>query len=145
MSKYINGVYYGWGDITVKLPGLDLDLQSIDYGDEMEKEATYGMGSAPKGYGQGNYKATCKLGMLKDDYDQVADWCKAQGKKLYGLVIPKIVVSYASDGGRIKTDVINKVTITKVDNKAAQGDKTLPIDIECLVVGKIVRDGLEPV
>lgn len=144
MSKFVNGINYGWADITVKLPGLDLELQSIDYGDELEKEASYGTGAVPKGFGRGNYKATCKFGLLKDDYDQFADWCKAQGKRLYDLVIPKVVVSYANDGDRIKTDVINKVTIIKVDNKAAQGDKTLPIDIECLVVGKIVRDGLDP-
>lgn len=142
---YINGISYGWADVSVKLPGLDLNLQSIDYGDELEKEATYGMGSKPMGYGQGNYKATCKLGMLLDDYDQLEAYCRNRGSRLYRLVIPKIVVNYASDGGPIRTDVINKVTITKVDNKAAQGDKTLPVDIECLVVGTIVRNGLDPI
>lgn len=145
MSRLINGINYGWSDVTAKIPGMELELQSIDYGDELEKEATYGIGAAPKGFGRGNYKATCKFGMLLDDYEQFERYCKDKGKKLYELVIPKIIVSYANDGERTRTDVINKVTITKVDNKAAQGDKTLPVDIETLVVGKIVRDGLEPI
>lgn len=145
MSKYVNGVTYGWADIALKIPGLELELQSIDYGDELEKEASYGMGQLPKGYGRGNYKATCKLGMLMDDYEQLSDWCKSRGNTLYGLMIDKIVVNYAAGEGRIHTDIINDITITKVDNKAAQGDKTLPIDIECLVVGQIIRDGLRPI
>lgn len=144
MSQYINGINYGWSDISVKLPGLELSLQSIDYGDEVEKEASYGSGAVPKGYGRGNYKATCKMGMLLDDYEEFERYISSSGQKLYEMMIPKVVVNYANDGGRIRTDVINKVTITKVDNKAAQNDKTLPVDIECLVVGTIVRGGVEP-
>ena len=145
MSKYVNGRDYGWADITVKLPGLELELQSIDYGDELEKEASYGMGNLPRGYGVGNYKPTCKLGMKLDDFEILTAWCKQRGKTLYGLMLDKIVVSYANEGGRTHTDVISKVTLTKVDHKAAQGDKSLSVDLECLVVGKITRDGLAPV
>lgn len=141
----INGIAYGWSDVSVKLQGLELNLQGIDYGDEQEKETVYGMGAAPMGYGRGNYKASCKMSMLLDDYEQLEEYCRSRGTKLYALVIPKIIVSYANEGGAIRTDVINKVTIVKVDNKAAQGDKSLTVEVEGLVVGKIVRNGLEPI
>lgn len=141
----VNGRTYGWEDIRAKLPGFDLEIQSIEYGDGMEKEANYGTGSKPRGYGRGNYKADCKFSMLKDDYDDFVAWCKTQGVSLYKLEIPKIVVSYAMDGERIKNDVINKVTPTKVSNKATQGDKNLTVEIELLVYGVIKRDGLASV
>ena len=141
----VNGRTYGWEDIRAKLPGFDLEIQSIEYSDEMEKEASYGTGSKPRGYGTGNYKADCKIAMLKDDYDDFVKWCKSQGASLYKLEIPKIVVSYAMEGERIKNDVINKLTPTKVSNKAAQGDKNLTVEIELLVYGTVVRDGLASV
>ncbi len=141
----VNGRAYGWEDIRAKLPGFDLEIQNIEYGDEMEKEANYGSGSKPRGYGRGNYKADCKFSMFKDDFDDFVAWCKSQGVSLYKLEIPKIVASYAMEGERIKNDVINKLTITKVANKGAQGDKTLTVEIELLVYGTIVRDGLASV
>lgn len=144
MSKYINGQHYSWADITIKLPGgLDIDIQSIEYGDEVEKELAYGLGSMPKGFGRGNYKPSCKLSMVRDDYNRFADWCKSRGKALYDVTLDKIVVCYAQEGEPTITDVISKATILKVDTKAAQNDKTLPVDMELLPM-EIIRDGLQP-
>ena len=98
----------------------------------------------PRGFGSGNYKATCKLSLLLDDYHELEAVCKQQGVSLYKLEIPKIIVAYANDGDRPRIDEITKVGITKVANKAAQGDKNLTVDIECGVFGKIVRNGVEP-
>ena len=42
------------------IPGLNLQIQSIDYEDELEKEEVYGKGQKPRGYGEGNYKASGK-------------------------------------------------------------------------------------
>ncbi len=140
----VNGKAYDWADITVKLPTGNLQAQSIDYDDELEKEAVYGAGNMPRGFGTGNYKATCKLSMLLDDYHELEAICKQQGVALYKLVIPKIIVAYANDGDRPRIDEITKVGITKVANKAAQGDKNITVDIECGVFGKIVRNGVEP-
>lgn len=141
----VNGKAYDWADITIKLPFGNLQAQSIDYDDELEKEAVYGAGNMPRGFGSGNYKATCKLSLLLDDYHELEAVCKQQGVSLYKLEIPKIIVAYANDGDRPRLDEITKVGITKVANKAAQGDKNLTVDIECGVFGKIVRNGVEPV
>ena len=37
----VNGISYGWGDVDVKVPGLDLVVQEISYDDEQEKEESY--------------------------------------------------------------------------------------------------------
>ena len=98
----------------------------------------------PRGYGEGNYKASGKVTLLRDDYDGLLDYCKRTGTPLYRLLFGKVTVSYANDGDRTRTDVLNKVTITKNSHKAAQGDKSLSVDLDLLIVGGIVRDGVKP-
>ena len=67
MALKVNGKNYDWGDVDVKFPGLVLQLQEISYDDELEMEESYGRGSHPRGYGTGNYKASGKVSMLRDD------------------------------------------------------------------------------
>lgn len=146
MSLLVNGKAYDWGSVGIDLPGLPMiDVQEISYNDELEKEAVYGRGNMPRGYGTGNYKASAKLTLLREDYEVLITHCKDTGATLYGLVIPKIVVNYADDGDPIHTDVLDTVTITKSDHKGAQGDKKLTVSLDLLVVRGIIRDGVKAV
>lgn len=145
MSLKVNGKAYSWGDVDVKLPGLVLNVQEISYDDEQDMEEVYGSGNKPRGYGVGNYKASGKVSMLRDDYDDFLAWCKAKKIPFYKLEIPSIVVSYANEGERTRIDELKKVKITKRSNKAAQGDKSLTVDMDIMIVGGIVQDGVEPV
>lgn len=141
----VNGISYGWADVDVKIPGLDLVLQEISYDDEQEMEESYGKGYRPRGYGKGNYKASGKMSMLRDDFDDVLDYCKATGKSFYNVELPSVVVSYGNPGGRTRIDELKRVVFVKRSHKAAQGDKTLTVDIDLMIVGGIVEDGVEPV
>ena len=141
----INGKAYDWSDVSLKIPGLNIEVQEISYDDELEKELVYGKGSAPKGYGTGNYKASGKISLLKDDFNDILDYCKNNNIALYKLKFPKVVVNYANDTGRVKTDVLNNVSFTKSGTKAAQGDKSLKVDIDLLIAGTIERDGVKPI
>ena len=85
MSLKVNGQTYSWGDVDVKIPGLVLVVQEISYDDEQDMEESYGKGNRPRGYGKGNYKASGKMSMLRDDYDDVLAYCKAKGVPFYGL------------------------------------------------------------
>lgn len=145
MSLKVNGKAYGWGDVDVKLPGLVLDVQEISYDDEQEMEETYGRGNKPRGYGEGNYKASGKISMLRDDYDDLLAYCKSKGIPFFKTTIPSIVVSYANEGERTRIDELRKVKFTKRSNKAKQGDKSLTVDIDLMIVGGIVQDGVEAV
>jgi len=71
----VNGKAYDWGDVDLKIPGLNIQVQEISYDDELEIEEVYGSGSKPRGYGTGNYKASGKLSMLRDDYDDLLAYC----------------------------------------------------------------------
>ena len=145
MSIKVNGINYGWGDVDVKIPGLNLVVQEISYDDEQEMEESYGKGSRPRRYGKGNYKASGKMSMLRDDFDDVLDYCKATGKSFYNVELPSVVVSYGNPGGRTRIDELKRVVFVKRSHKAAQGDKTLTVDIDLMIVGGIVEDGVEPV
>lgn len=140
----INGKTYSWADVDIKLPGLNIEVQEIDYSDELEKELAYGKGQRPRGFSEGNYKSEGKMVLLRDDYDALIDYCRSQGVGLYKLAIPKIIVSYANEGDRTRTDVLNMVTFTKRGHKGAQGDKSLKIDLDFLIVHGIDGDGVKP-
>lgn len=144
MSLKVNGQTYSWGDVDVKIPGLVLVVQEISYDDEQDMEESYGKGNRPRGYGKGNYKASGKMSMLRDDYDDVLAYCKAKGVPFYGLEWPSVVVSYANEGERTRIDELKKVVPIKRSHKAAQGDKSLTVDIDLMIVGGIVEDGVEP-
>lgn len=141
----VNGISYGWADVDVKIPGLNLVLQEISYDDEQEKEESYGYGYKPRGYGKGNYKGSGKMSMHRDDYDDLLDFCKATGTPFFSVELPSVVVSYANPGGRTRIDELKRVVFTKRSHKAAQGDKTLSVDIDLMILGGIVEDGVEPV
>jgi hypothetical protein len=141
----VNGEAYDWSSITINMPGMTFQAQDISYDDELEKEPVYGMGSSQRGYGKGNYKSTAKITMLKEDFDDLVDYCKKNKVALYKLDITKIIASYAHDYQKTKIDVLNKVTITKTSHKATQGDKSLKVDLDLLVYGNIVRDGLDAI
>ena len=145
MSLKVNGRAYDWGDINLFLPGVAIEPQEISYDDELEKEVVYGYGSKPRGYGRGNYKASGKLSLLRDDYDALLDYCNQQGISFFELEFPRIVVSYANDGDRARQDVINRVSFTKRSNKVAQGDKSLKVDLDLLIAGTIEHDGVAPI
>ena len=101
--------------------------------------------SKPRGYGTGNYKSSGKLTLLRDDYDDFLAWCRAKGVPFYKVEVPSIVVSYANEGESTHIDELKRVKFTKRSHKAAQGDKKLTVDIDMMIVGGIITDGLEPV
>ena len=141
----VNGKNYDWGDVDVKFPGLVLVVQEISYDDEQDMEESYGRGYKPRGFGKGNYKASGKLSMLRDDYEDLLAFCKARGVSFYDLELPSIVVSYADNGKAISTDELKKVRPIKRTHKAAQGDKSLSVDADLMIVGGIITNGVQAV
>ena len=125
----VNGKAYDWGDVDLKIPGLNIQVQEISYDDELEIEEVYGSGSKPRGYG----------------YDDLLAYCKQKGVPFYKMELPSIIVSYANEGARTKIDELKKVKFSKRSNKAAQGDKSLTVDVDMMIVGGVYQDGVAPV
>lgn len=143
-KQLINGKCYDWSSVTINVSGMDsIELQEISYDDEQELEAIYGKGGKIRGYGTGNQKNSVKLSMTREDFNEMIRVIKSKGyKSFYKYIIPKITVSYADDGVATTTDVLTNVKFSKRSLKAAQGDKSMKVDLDGMAMGGIKLNGL---
>lgn len=143
-KQLINGKCYDWSSVTINVSGMDsIELQEISYDDEQEMEAIYGKGGKIRGYGTGNQKNSVKLSMTREDFNEMIRVIKSKGyKSFYKYIIPKITVSYADDGVATTTDVLTNVKFSKRSLKAAQGDKSMKVDLDGMAMGGIKMNGL---
>lgn len=143
-KQLINGKCYDWSSVTINVSGMDsIELQEISYDDEQELEAIYGKGGKIRGYGTGNQKNSVKLSMTREDFNEMIRVIKGKGyKSFYKYMIPKITVSYADDGAATTTDVLTNVKFSKRSLKAAQGDKSMKVDLDGMAMGGIKLNGL---
>lgn len=82
---------------------------------------------------------------LKNVEEDAEQYCKQKGVPFYKMELPSIIVSYANEGARTKIDELKKVKFSKRSNKAAQGDKSLTVDVDMMIVGGVYQDGVAPV
>ena len=143
-KQLINGKCYDWSSVTINVSGMDsIELQEISYDDEEEVEAIYGKGGKIRGYGTGNQKNSVKLSMTREDFNEMIRVIKSKGyKSFYKYIIPKITVSDADDGVATTTDVLTNVKFSKRSLKAAQGDKSMKVDLDGMAMGGIKMNGL---
>lgn len=143
-KQLINGKCYDWSSVTINVSGMDsIELQEISYDDEEEVEAIYGKGGKIRGYGTGNQKNSVKLSMTREDFNEMIRVIKSKGyKSFYKYIIPKITVSYADEGVATTTDVLTNVKFSKRSLKAAQGDKSMKVDLDGMAMGGIKMNGL---
>lgn len=131
-KQLINGKCYDWSSVDVYITGSSsIELTEISYDDEQDAEPVYGSGGSIRGYGTGNKKNSVKMTMLREDFNELCRGAKKQGyRNFYDYVIPKITVSYADEGADTCTDVIKDFKPTKRSFKAANGDKSLSVNVE---------------
>lgn len=141
----VNGKVYDWADVDLKIPGLDIQFQSISYDDELDQEAVYGRGNKPRGFGTGNYSASGKAELLRDDYHALLAYAAAQGVPFFKMQFPSIVVSYGMEGEKTVVDELKLVQFSKRSNSATQGDKSVKVSLDLAIYGGIVADGVEPI
>jgi len=126
----VNGTYYAWEDLAVLMPsGLQFDLQSIEYKHQRESEDVYGQGAAPRGEGRGNWSAEGKLVMKREGYSQFLNYVKAQQKTVYTIPKFSITAVYGNSDQGLSDDQLLRCRILEVDKKAAQGDKSLNVEV----------------
>lgn len=142
--QLVNGKVFDWSSVTAKLSGMDsIELLEISYDDEQEMEPIYGAGGKIRGYGTGNQKNSVKISMLREDFNEICRVIKRNQQSFYGYQIPQIVVCYADDDAETCTDVISNFVISKRSFKAAQGDKSMKVDLDGFAVGGIKINNLE--
>lgn len=144
-KQLINGKVYDWSSVTITASGMEnMEPLEISYDDEEEFEAIYGKGGKIRGYGTGNQKNSVKISLLREDFNEMCRVIQSKGyKHFYRYVIPKIVVSYADEGAETTTDVLTNVKLSKRSFKAAQGDKSMKVDLDGMAIGGIKTNGLK--
>ena len=140
-QQLINGKCYDWSSVDINVSGMDsIELQEISYDDEQELEVIYGK---VRGFGTGNQKNSVKISLLREDFNEMIRVIKSKGyKSFYKYIIPKITVSYADDGAETTTDILTNVKFSKRSLKAAQGDKSMKVDLDGMAIGGIKMNGL---
>lgn len=143
--QLINGKCYDWSSVTINISGMDsIELQEISYDDEQELEPIYGAGGKIRGYGTGNKKNSVKISMTREDFNEMTRVIMSKGyKSFYKYMIPKITVSYADEGADTTTDILTNVMFSKRSLKAAQGDKSMKVDLDGMAMGGIKMNGLD--
>jgi hypothetical protein len=140
----INGKRYAWEDITIRLPYAPLiDVDSIEYSDKKEYEAIYGKGSNPVGYGAGNYSAEGKITMLREEFNKLIAYAKKNKKGTYNLAPFTAVVSYSNEDEPVTTDTLKQCKFTEQSLSAAQGDKSVKVELSMLILGGINWNGMD--
>lgn len=140
----INGKKYSWEDITITFPhGVMVDVSEIEYSDKKETEAQYGKGATPTGYGEGNYSAEGKAKMKREEFELLkASLVKLGAKSIYKHKPFPITVGYANDDQPTVTDTLKACKITAMSNGPKQGDKSVDVEIELLILGGIDWNGV---
>ena len=63
----------------------------------------------------------------------------------YAAACERVTAARAAiESNKTRIDELKKVVPIKRSHKAAQGDKSLTVDIDLMIVGGIVEDGVEP-
>jgi len=140
----INGKAFDWSSVAITASGMNnIEPLEISYDDEQEIEPIYGKKGRIRGFGTGNQKNSVKLSLQREDFDEMCKVMRSKGaKNFYGYIIPKITVSYADIGKKTSTDTLTNVVFSKRSLKAAQGDKSLQVDLDGFAVGGIKINNL---
>lgn len=143
-KQLVNGKVYDWSSVTIGVSGMEnIEPLEITYEDEQEFEPVYGKNGKIRGFGTGNQKNSVKISMLREDFNEMCRVIKSKGyKNFFKFDIPKITVSYADDGAETCTDVLTNVKLSKRSLKAAQGDKSMKVDLDAMAMGGIKINGL---
>lgn len=140
----INGRVYDWESIEIHLPhGEVIGVQDIEYNDKVNHERVYGKGSIPLGYGRGNYEGEGKVTLLRDEYDKLVEHAKNVEGGFYAMEPFPITVSYADKDGQVKTDTLPDCIWVERKRSASQGDTSLTVELNFLILSPIEEDGLK--
>lgn len=112
----------GWNNLEVNMLGRDVEgINSLKYDDNIAKENVYGAGRMPIGRTEGNYEATCEIGLYKEEIDGLQ---RSIGSKRIQDIAPfDIVANYEMPDGTIVIDRIRNCEFKNkgVDVKQADG------------------------
>ncbi|MBB4034886.1 hypothetical protein GGR21_000773 [Dysgonomonas hofstadii] len=126
------GKVAGWNSTTATMMGRDIEgITELKYDDNVEKENIYGAGKMPIGRGEGNYKATASITLIKEEVDAL-QLSLGPGKRLTDIAPFDIAVSY-DYLSKIYKDRIRNCEFTGRSVEVKQNDKVIATTFELIV------------
>lgn len=146
MSILVNGKMFDWGDITISLVPLSLAVftaKEISWDEEFEAEAIYGKGRTPVGFGKGNWRASGKIAMIKNEFESLA-LIAPRGILNMDPRMTHINVLYSDSFDSvspISTTTLSGIRFTKISEAANQGDKELKVTLDFIILDNVRHNG----
>jgi len=142
----INGRLYDWEDCEIVMPGgLVNGLTELNYKDGQAKEARYGRGAVPRGWGRKNYEASGDMTLDRDQFEIVSKTLALGNRRgtIYDHEPFTIICSYANDGMPVIVDKLPDVVITEIDTGHKQGEANDgQMKISFIVLSPIIWNGI---
>lgn len=126
MAKIINkfGEMIGWNNITVNIFGRDLEgITELSYTDEVAVEGVYGAGRMPVGFSKGNYSATAKITLKKEESLAIMN-SLPPGVRIQDIPPFSVIAKYEKDGS-IFNDVIQNCIFKNSGAEVKQNDGSI--------------------
>lgn len=133
----VNGVNYGWSNITLILFGIPvIGIVDISFNEKQAKDNNYGWGDKPISRGSGNFEYEGSIELYVEEWKKII----AASPERNPLLIPSFDVKIMYGGSRVQytTDTLKFVEFMENPFNAKQGDTKLTVKIP-LIIGDIKR------
>ena len=128
----INGLAYGWGDISVVIGGTPITgITAVKYAEKQDKENVYGAGRYPTARGVGRVKCTASITLSVETVTAIIKNNPTGG--LNGMAPFPIVVMYQPKGGPIIKDIIMNAEFMEDNRDWKEGDMHKDVTLDLLV------------
>lgn len=137
MTPLINGVSYGWGNVTLVLFGVPVvGITKIEYKKKQAKENLYGAGYKPVSRGYGRYEYDGSIELYTEEWKRII--AAAPDRDPLNIAPFDIQVVFAGTRVSPEKDVLKMCEFMEDPLSVNEGDTSIKVTIP-LVIGDIVR------
>lgn len=128
----INGREYEWGDIRLNVGGIEIEgFRNVSYKASQEKDFLHAKGRNPRSIQRGNKTYTGSLTFTQSELIAIE---RATGESILDLKVDIVVAFVPDDSPLIYTVVLKGAEFTDEEEKLAQGDKFMEIELPFLAL-----------
>lgn len=127
----INGYEYAYEDLQVVVNGFAAEPLEVEYGATRNHYNIHGRGAKPRRMARGKKDATPgRLVLLQSDFDAMVD-ASVKGTDPTDWIDFETIVSYAPEGGIVRTDVVPNCRVAewKKGMKTEDGHMTIELSL----------------
>lgn len=131
----INGREYDWGDIKLNVGGIEIEgFRNVSYKASQEKDFLHAKGRNPRAIQRGNKTFSGSLTFTQSELIAIE---RATGRSILDIKVD-IIITYAPENSpKIYTVILKGCEFTDSEQKMAQGDKFMEIELPFIALRMI--------